>query len=260
LQYAVTDGVNVFASYSKGFKSGGLNSASFSGNNGNLEYGPESVNSYELGVKSTLFDRSLTFNATAFLGDFKDLQVLNIQGAAITVSNAATATSKGLEADLTWLTPWEWLSLKGSLGLLDARYDSYPDGPATVNMPRGSMQDLSGRPLTFAPDITASLSPTVRFLLPGSIAGQFSVDALYQSSQYTNLDLDPNTLVPAHVTFSARLILSSTTSGWSLIVGGTNLSDAKVANQIINTTIYPGVYAVTQQNGREISAALSYGW
>ena len=260
LRYAFTGDLNVFASVARGYKSGGLNAASFSGNDGDLTYGPENVTSYELGIKSTWFDRRLSFNATAFYSDFQDLQVLNIQGAAITISNAATATAQGLEAEVKWLTPLEFLSVDGSLGLLRARYDSYPNGPGTIDQPRGSQQDLSDRPLTFAPDVTASLSPTVRLPLPRNLGLQLSVDALYAGDQYTNLDLDPNTEVDAQTSISARLILADRDGRWSVIVGGTNLTDVDTANQIVNTTLYPGTYAVTQKAGRAAFAAVTVSW
>src|SRR3546814_3143261 len=79
----------------------------------------------------------------------------------LNVADAAAAISQGVEMDFRWLTPLRFLNVSGSLGLLDAHYDSYPDGQATAMMPSGSKQDLSGRTLSFAPKVTASLTPTV---------------------------------------------------------------------------------------------------
>src|SRR3546814_7594915 len=85
--------------------------------------------------------------------------------------------------DFRWLTPLRFLNVSGSLGLLDAHYDSYPDGQATAMMPSGSKQDLSGRTLSFAPKVTASLTPTVTLPL-GRYLLQTAVDWLYQGDQY----------------------------------------------------------------------------
>src|SRR3546814_7607293 len=63
-----------------------------------------------------------------------------------------------------------------------SHYDSYPDGQATAMMPSGSKQDLSGRTLSFAPKVTASLTPTVTLPL-GRYLLQTAVDWLYQGDQ-----------------------------------------------------------------------------
>jgi iron complex outermembrane receptor protein len=258
IQYEPVTDINLFASYAMGHKSGGVNAASFSGTN--LDYLPENVTSVETGVKSILLDRTLTLNATLFHSRFANLQVVNIQGANVTVTNAATATAKGLEADLHWLTPLPFLSVTGSLGWLDARYDQYKSAPPTIDMAKGSSQDLSGRPLTFAPKVTASLSPTVQFPLGYGFGGQLTVDVLHETGQYTNLDLDQNTYVPAHTTYSARLILGHEHSAWKLLIGGSNLSNVNYANQIVNAAFFPGSYAVTQAAGRSLFGALTASW
>ena len=92
VQYALTPDIKLFTSYALGHKSSGVNAASFSGTN--LDYLPENVTSVESGVKSTLLDRTLTLNATLFHSRFDNLQVVNIQGANVTVTNAATATGQ----------------------------------------------------------------------------------------------------------------------------------------------------------------------
>src|SRR3546814_10117350 len=126
--------------------------------------------------------------------------------------------------DFRWLTPLRFLNVSGSLGLLDAHYDSYPDGQATAMMPSGSKQDLSGRTLSFAPKVTASLTPTVTLPL-GRYLLQTAVDWLYQGDQYTDIDLDPHTFEPAHSTYSARISLIDPNHGWTLTVGGSRLEE-----------------------------------
>src|SRR3546814_7817272 len=88
---------------------------------------PENVESWEAGIKSKWFDHSLDFNLGVFHSYFDNLQTLAIDGAFINVANAATAISQGVEMDFRWLTPLRFLNVSGSLGLLDAHYDSYPD-------------------------------------------------------------------------------------------------------------------------------------
>ncbi|AXQ30652.1 TonB-dependent receptor [Solimonas sp. K1W22B-7] len=255
LQYFPSDDLSLFASYTRGYKSGGFNAASFDGRN--LQFEPENVESWEAGFKSMLLDRSLSLNATVFYSYFDDLQTLAIDGAFINVANAATAISQGVEVDAMWYTPLPFLTLMGSLGVLDAHYDSYPNGQPTVNMPSGSVQDLSGKELAFAPKLTASLTPTITVPVRGLMM-QFAVDWLYQGDQYTDIDLDPHTFVPAHSTWSGRVALSHPEGRWSLAIGGSNLTDENYATQVVDTAFFPGAYGVTQQAGRKLFAAFQF--
>ncbi len=252
LQYFPSEQWSLFASYTRGYKSGGFNAASFDGRN--LQFEPENVESWEAGFKAKLFDRTLSLNATAFYSYFDNLQTLAIDGAFINVNNAATAISQGVELDMLWFTPLQVLTLMGSLGVLDARYDSYPNGQPTVNMPAGSFQDLSGKELAFAPELTASLTPTISVPV-SSLLLQFAVDWLYQGDQYTDIDLDPNTFVAAHSTWSARISVGDQNGRWKLAIGGTNLGDDDYATQVVDTAFFPGAYGVTQQAGRRLFAS-----
>src|SRR3546814_17103912 len=123
-------------------------------------------------------------------------------------------------------------------------------------MPSGSKQELSGRTLSFAPKVTASLTPTVTLPL-GRYLLQTAVDWLYQGDQYTDIDLDPHTFEPAHSTYSARISLIDPNHGWTLTVGGSNLLDKNYATQVVDTAFFPGGYGVTQAAGRHLYAAFA---
>ncbi|WP_374680283.1 TonB-dependent receptor [Hydrocarboniphaga effusa] len=261
LQYFGDNGINLFTSYTRGYKSGGFNALSYTGED--LEFKPEKAQTYELGAKTTFFDRTLRFNATLYHTRFEDLQVLALQGVITNVSNAAVATSKGLEADFMWITPFTPLRIMGSFGLLDASYDRYPEAPAPVRNPQtgalqlGATQDLGGRRIAFAPRQTATLTPTLDFPLFFGLGGQLAGDVIYQGDQYTDVDLDPNTHVPAYTLYNARLIVSNAEQTWSLAVGGTNLADKRVLNQVADASFFPGTYFAQQAAGRQLFAALS---
>jgi len=254
LQYFWGKDVTLYASYARGYKSGGFNAASFDGTN--LMFQPENVESWEAGIKGKWFDQSLNVNLGVFYSYFDNLQTLAIDGAFINVANAATAISQGVEMDFRWLTPLRFLTVNGSLGLLDAHYDSYPDGQATAQMPSGSTQDLSGKTLSFAPKVTASLTPAITIPVFG-YALQTAVDWLYQGDQYTDIDLDPHTFEPAHSTYAARISLIDPNHGWALTIGGSNLLDKRYATQVVDTAFFPGGYGVTQASGRKLYAAFS---
>ncbi|MFP5307137.1 MAG: TonB-dependent receptor, partial [Gammaproteobacteria bacterium] len=159
LSYFFDDDVSVFASWTQGYKSGGVNSVSFTGED--LEYDPEEARSIELGLRSHWLERTLRLNATLYRMDFDDLQVLAFNGLFFDVTNAAAAYSEGLELDVQWLTPWDVLHVDASLGLLRARYKDYASAPAPIAEGIGAQQDLRGRTLPFAPPVSATLTPTL---------------------------------------------------------------------------------------------------
>lgn len=260
LQYFADTGVNLYGSYARGYKSGGFNSLSYTGED--LEFRPETADTFELGAKSEFFDRTLRFNATLYRTKFTDLQVLAFNGVFFDVSNAASATSQGLEGDFLWLTPWQPLQISGSFGLLDATYDDYRDAPAPVrdangNLQIGALQDLSGKRIAFAPRQTASLTPQLSFPLPLGLGGRLAGDVIYQGDQFTDADLDPNTFVPAYTIYNARLTIANDDESLSLTIGGTNLGDKRVLNQVIDATFFPGTYFAQQANGRQLFVAIA---
>ena len=257
LQYYLNEDTNVFISYARGYKSGGFNASSFGGEDLNFE--PEKAVTVEAGLKGSFLDNTLRFNLAVYQTQFENLQVLAFNGAFFDVKNAATATSDGLEMDVMWITPMPFLRLAGSVGLLDARYDSYPAAPAPINEGVDAQQDLGGRRISFAPKETASFTPTLEFPVFG-LAMSTSVDILYQGDQYTDGDLDKNTFSPGYTTVSARVSLASLDSGWAITVGGSNLTDEEVLGQVLDTVFFPGTYNTRQKSMRKIFASLNYQW
>lgn len=263
LQYFGDGGVNLYASYTRGFKSGGFNSLSYTGND--LQFEPEKAQTYELGLKSMLLDNTLRFNTTLYQTRFRNLQVLAFNGVFFDVSNAGAATSRGLEGDFLWLTPFNPLQIMGAFGWLDAKYDRYDGAPAPIRNPQtgalqiGATQDLAGKRIAFAPRATATLTPTLSFPL-FSLDAKLAGDVIYQGDQYTDTDLDPATHVDAYFQFAARLILSSADQSWSFTLGGNNLGDKRVLNQVIDATFFPGSYFAQQAAGRQFYGILAFNF
>lgn len=259
LQYFSGGGINLYASYARGYKSGGFNSLSYTGEN--LDFKPEKDQTYELGAKTTFFDRTLRLNATVYRTEFKDLQVIALQG-LVTNVGTADATSHGMEADFLWLTPWSPLRIMGSFGLIDAKYDSYPGAPAPVRNPDtgelqiGATQDLKGQRVAYAPKQTATLTPTLSFPLFAGLGGQLAGDLIYQGNQYTDVDLDENTYVPAYTLYNARLVIAPASEVWTLTLGGTNITDKRVLNQVQDAAFFPGTYYAQQAAGRQLFVAV----
>src|SRR5690606_4751347 len=146
LNYDVTDNVMVYASAARGYKTGGFNSNAYGADG--FMYGEETNWSYELGVKSSLFDRKLLLNVAGFYIDWKDLQSqANIASSSlVVVQNNGGARSYGIEADATYyFTRDLWLRAAGTV--LDPTYkNSVRDGDVAApcgDIP-GSLIEVKG--------------------------------------------------------------------------------------------------------------------
>lgn len=149
LTYNLTDTFRPYASVSRGFKSGGFNLSSDPG----VAYDSEYTWNYEVGFKSELLDNHVLFNFALFYIDWDDMQVEQPSYPDYVIENAAEATSKGAEVEIT-ARPMEGLDVYGSVGLVDATFDKYVlDGV-----------DCSDNNVPNAPESTYSLGATYRFL------------------------------------------------------------------------------------------------
>jgi iron complex outermembrane receptor protein len=121
LDYQVTDDAVLYLSATRGFKSGGFDYAVSS--TANQIFAPEHVWSYEAGAKTDWFDKRLQINLTAFLYDYRNLQVQYLLGPGnIFIGNAPSATDKGIESEII-AKPVAGLTLTSNVSLLDATYD-----------------------------------------------------------------------------------------------------------------------------------------
>lgn len=253
--------ITVFATYTEGFKSGGFAAAVFSDDN--LTFEPERANAYEIGIKTKLFDGSLILNGAIYYTEYQDLQVRNFDGTQIFVTNAADATTQGLELDFFWLPPVPYLSIGGSAGLVDATYDEYlcavPQAgtdsgtghPSCYNEQTGSQddplapsfQDLSGEPLAFAPEVSASLYGSLDMpLFNTGINLLVGLDALYQGEHFTDTDNDPFSLQEATTKINARLGLKEEQGRWSLVFNAKNLTEEKENVLTLDQPLISGNY------------------
>jgi iron complex outermembrane recepter protein len=172
LRYRFSDDLMGYALYTRGFRAGG-----FSGRPGTYEaavipYDPETVDNFELGVKSEWFERRLRMNATLYFMKYNDKQEelsvpVDIEGGTgqqTLFVNASKAELKGLELEVTAL-PFDGFMISGSLGLLDAEYTDFND-PVTG-------RSLTSLDLRRAPDMTLTVSPSYEWsVLNGTMVAQ----------------------------------------------------------------------------------------
>ncbi|MCW1431066.1 TonB-dependent receptor [Novosphingobium sp. JCM 18896] len=164
IDFRPNDDMMLYASWSRGFRSGGFSPRAGSPASASRSYQPETVDSYEVGGKFELFDRKLQFNIAAFYSKYKDLQqnttlfcgVCATQNETVT-SNVGSATIKGLELDFT-ARPAEGLRITGSLGLLDSKFKGFVVGGISPVTGLVIPFDFSNNDLIYNPDVTASIA------------------------------------------------------------------------------------------------------
>ena len=144
VEYKPVQGILLYASATKGFKSGGFNLTSVNPAQG---FAPESLWSYEGGAKLGLLDNKLRINTAVFHYDYKNLQVQSfLTPGVIDITNASDAKVDGVEIESeAQATPW--LKVGANLAYLDAKYKNYTSALGPGNVPFNA----SGNRLNLSP-------------------------------------------------------------------------------------------------------------
>ncbi|HSC15977.1 MAG TPA: TonB-dependent receptor [Gammaproteobacteria bacterium] len=221
-----------YLSYSRGFKSGGYNYPA----SVNPVLNPETLDSYELGIKAKFVGDRLRLRSALFHYDFKDLQVSRGgPGAFITTENAASAAVRGVEADVDAVVT-DRLSLAAGIALVDSEYTDYIAGvlvPLTVP-PYGSAPlpgglDVRGQSLLRSPDEAAYLG--IKYELALARGGRLAVSGDYSYKGDYYFDFSPVAETEwleqdAYDVLNARVAYSRADGGWEVGVWCTNLTDS----------------------------------
>ena len=222
-KYEFNDDSMAYASISRGFRSGGFNLGAFFDPNELTTVEPEFLTSYEIGLKTTLFDDRFRANISAFMYDYTDLQVFTFtQGSStanpivIALENAANADVSGFEGEFTAL-PIDGMTLSLGLGYLDATYKDY------ISIVSG---DLSGNRLPGSPKWNINFSGQQEFNIGNGYVLTPRVEYVYVDQRY----FDPNELEAisshgSHQLFNGRVSLKPADSGWEIALWGKNLAD-----------------------------------
>ncbi len=226
--YAFTPDVKLYATVGTGFRSGGFNLPLFVSEGAPESYGPENDTTYEAGLKSTLFERRISFDAAAFYSLYRHLQDDTIaMGNASTGGNPIQFTTNGQSADLKgveWNVAWAasthlTLSLAGDVIETDI----------TKTLPGNSYN--VGDPISFVPRYSVAVAADDTFNWTSDIRGFVHVDVDRKGASFDTLngllvyDTPRQTSVPG-VTF-VNLNLGAKRDNWSLTFFGRNLSDER---------------------------------
>ena len=250
LSYKVADDVLAYVSYTSGFKSGAFQFIAISPGVAQQVANPESVDSFEAGLRSTLLNRHLRLNMAVFTMDYRNLQQLRLVPigggfAQVVIANAANSRIRGFEIEGRAAFTNQW-SLDFSYGYLDAKFKSYVFNPTL---------DFSGNRMQRAPQHTLSLG--LNFETKTGI-GQLTsrIGYAYRSSIFFEADnnaVDPQSSERALGLWDASVNLKN--GHWTVGIWGRNLSDERYRRQVLNSTgnAQRGIWAEPRTFGARVS-------
>lgn len=251
ISWHLNDEINLYAAYKTAYKSGGFSNGSIlSGISlvSDFTFNPETAEGFEIGMKSTLIDNQLRFNATIFSYEYDDLQLDYFNAAAFSfiTLNAGKATSEGVEFDLEFAPiNLPGLTLRGTIAYNDAKYDEFIapcwDGqtaatgcnsaiPGTVGLPA---QDISGEKTGMAPKWSASAG----FSYDGSFGNGWTfglaADVLYSDDYNASALGHPFAWRDSHSLINASAYIAGQEERWALQILGKNLTDEMVISGLV---------------------------
>lgn len=234
--WQASDGLMLYASASKGFKSGTYNTNTISPTSPPVD--PETLYAYEIGFKA---DPSRTFrlNGAAYYYDYKNIQFYAQQVNVAALLNAAGAKLYGAEVDFVW-RPLRGFTLNGGLAWEHSEYTDFPgaqvylpyaplaNGSPDYNAPLEFGQatyflDAKGRPVVRTPEFTGNITATYDVEFPNGGGMSFSGNA-YHNSGYS---FDPLEVVnqKSYTLLGASMTYRLPGDRFSIMLWGKNLTN-----------------------------------
>ena len=223
LAWQMEDNIMIYGTYSEGYRDGSY-AARFTGvvPDPLPNYDPEFVENYEIGMKSTLLDGRMRFNATIFNMNYEDMQIGASSSAVTTAStkeNLGEASLKGLEIEMTTLVT-EKFTVSANVGVLEDDIDSLLGTLISNTIVIGKDADL---PMT--PDYTFSLMMKYDTPLPNGADLSIRADYVIKDDYYTRAENTPETLISDYRNLNLNATYYAPDGDWSVTVGARNLTD-----------------------------------
>jgi iron complex outermembrane recepter protein len=221
----------VYGSYSEGYKTGGWTTR-LTNPQGNIapSFDEEIAETFEVGLKSTLWDRKLQLNIAAFTTNYRNVQLNQQVGTSPTIDNAGTARIQGFEAEAV-LAPADGLTINASVGYLDAKFT---DLSASVRAPGvagpipgvrlgavvgGQLPKTATWSITVGPRYEAKLANGSALVLLADWSHRSEV--FNDLARYLPLRRPPVNMVNASIAYHEP------DDRWNLTAGVTNLTDQR---------------------------------
>ncbi|MEE4147131.1 MAG: TonB-dependent receptor [Halieaceae bacterium] len=248
LSYDLTEDMMIYATYAEGYRPGGANRSPGVGET----YDPDFLDSYEVGLKSTLWDGRWRLNAAVYYMEWDDMQLgffdpdISLLGL---VDNVGSAESQGFELDTTVLLT-EALELSLSYAYNEAEltedyFQRATDAEASAT---------DGQDLPFTPD--NKYTATVRYSFQMfELESAVQVNYAYTDEMYNDLIQDQREKMNDYGLLGASWTVQA--DGWHASLFATNLTD-EVAELYINTVDIQRLTTVNQPRTIGISFGMNF--
>jgi iron complex outermembrane receptor protein len=230
LSYHYSDDVLVYVSWANGYKAGGFNLARVA-DTATLQpildtaFPRETVQSYEIGIKTTLADRTVRLNASVFDQRYTNFQLNTYTGIQFVVSSVRKVESKGVELNTAWATPLSGLSLTGGVVYAFTNIDQFGESLPLFAPDIATPLDRLNNRLSFAPLWSGVVSASYTVPITDALSFHASASEKYTSSYNTGSDLNPEKLQGAYGLLTARLGVGAPDGKWTVEIWGENLAN-----------------------------------
>jgi iron complex outermembrane recepter protein len=225
IQYKPNDNILTYASWSKGYKTGGWTTRLSNPLPTAPDFDEEKATTYEIGIKSTLIDRRLQINAALFQTEYKGIQLNFQQGSSPTIQNAGDGRIKGFELEVT-AAPTDALTITAAVGYLDAKYTSV-DLPARVAANPFQAGVFVGANLPKSPKWKFNISPRYEV----ELGNQGKIILIADYTHTTKLDNDTERAFllsrPATDVVNGSITYKDPGAHWDVTLGMTNITDER---------------------------------
>lgn len=251
LDHDFSDRIMGYGSVTRGFQSGTYNISS-SVNSGPLD--PQTLDAYEIGLKSSMLDQRLRINTAVFYYEMHDLLVSQNINTMRVMFNAAEATYKGVDLDITYL-PLDNLMLTAGFGYVDPVYSDYKNATFYIPTANGdgnwttTSGDATGNQVAYAEKFSAFLSGNYDIV---TTVGDVTLNASVNYHEGTHFDSQELLVQPSYSVIDALAKWTSPDGSWDVKLWGKNLANKKYASALFaNTPVMflnsapPRTYGVT---------------
>jgi outer membrane receptor protein involved in Fe transport len=252
--YQLNDDTLLYATYSEGFRSGGVNRARVP----DIEkYKPDWVNNHEIGWKSTMLDGQLRFNGAAYMLDWEDFQYsfLDFEISNLTIiGNVGQARTVGAEFDLSWLpTDNLNLSLAGSYNKAELEEPYWVSGEDEED---GLPPDApKGTEMPFVPEF--QFTTIGRYSLDfGRFPGYLQAAVSYTGASWNFLEVEDRLRQDAYTLLNLSAGIENET--WSLDLFINNATDERAQISVYEPS-YGGAIDSTTVTNRPRSIGIRFG-
>jgi len=268
LQWDFSDAGMSYLSYTQGYKGPAFDLTFGTIPDNQERVDPETSESWELGMKTTLFDGQVMLNIALFHTVYEDFQsqaYLDPDGipdcpddnpacdpdddpGGFVLINAGEVSTQGLELDFV-AQATENLRISGGLALINAAIDDYPEGPCSDGQKfrdecPDDVQDLSGGDLPFSPDWKASLTAAYTWDTGNAFDMVFKGSVRAQDEVQFSLTQDEYSIADSYAILDASVSFEDHSDRWEATVFVKNLTDEFYPTHIfsMNSAFIPNGY------------------